>query len=79
MSKNYIFAPVTKHKKNVDDGIYPNYHADVNLKERKFTFKVYQQKKDPFDNPVEKNKTINKIYLKNIILEQMKLSNELIL
>lgn len=50
-----------KHKKGIDDGTYPNYHNDITLKSTNvFQFKIYQKKKDPLGNPVEKDKTLNK-------------------
>lgn len=49
------------HKKGIDSGIYENYHPDTKLKKNeKFTFKIYQKKKDPLGNPVEKDKVLNK-------------------
>ena len=49
------------HKQKIDNGIYPDYHAEIKLsKTDKFKFSVYQQNKDPFGNMVEKNKEINK-------------------
>lgn len=48
------------HKQRINDGIYPNYHPDIKLKQNEeFQFKVYRQKKDPNGNKVENDKTIN--------------------
>jgi formamidopyrimidine-DNA glycosylase len=50
-----------KHKKGIDDGTYQNYHNDIKLKHTdKFSFNIYQKKKDPLGNPVEKDKVLNK-------------------
>lgn len=50
-----------QHKKGIDDGTFKNYHVDIKLKTTdKFKYKIYQQKKDPLGNPVEKDKLLNK-------------------
>jgi DNA-formamidopyrimidine glycosylase len=50
-----------EHKKGVDNGIYKNYHEDVQLKKTDtFKFKIYLKKKDPLGNEVEKDKLLNK-------------------
>lgn len=50
-----------EHKKGIDNGTYLNYHNDIILKPTDvFQFKIYQKKKDPLGNPVEKDKTLNK-------------------
>lgn len=56
------------HSERVDQGIFPNYHPDIKSN-KKFTFKVYQQSRDPLGNNVEndeivKGRTIH--WVKNI-------------
>lgn len=36
-----------------------NFHQDVNIKNKKFSFKVYRQKEDPFGNEVKADKIIS--------------------
>lgn len=49
------------HKERIDKGVYPDFHANVKLKKNeKFYFKVYRQKKDPYGNTVEADKSIQK-------------------
>ena len=45
------------HSERIDSGIFPNYHSDIKTNE-KYTFKVYQQQKDPNGNDVENDKII---------------------
>jgi formamidopyrimidine-DNA glycosylase len=50
-----------KHKKHIDDDKYPIYHPQIKLKNNDvFLFKVYQKNKDPYENNVIKDKSINK-------------------
>lgn len=64
----YYETFMSTHSQRIDDGIFPNYHPDIKSK-KNFTFKVYQQKYDPFGNKVEndeivKGRTIH--WVKNI-------------
>lgn len=55
----YFKSFMTKHSDRIDKGIFPNFHSDIKpLKD--FKFKVYQKKKDPYDNEV-----INDVIVKN--------------
>lgn len=50
---------IKKHKKLIDEKIYPEFHNDIKLKKTDtFSFKVYGQKYDPFNNVVEIDKSI---------------------
>lgn len=49
------------HKERIDNGLYPNFHKDINIKKDEiFEFKVYRQKKDPFGNEVLADKKLQK-------------------
>jgi formamidopyrimidine-DNA glycosylase len=47
-----------KHKKMVDDGVFPNHHKNVKIGKEKFQFKVYRRKYDDDDHPVVGDKII---------------------
>lgn len=48
------------HKKGISDGTYPDYHGDIDLKNKKFKFYVYRRKTDDKNNPVTAEKNLIK-------------------
>jgi formamidopyrimidine-DNA glycosylase len=64
----YYESFMSTHSQRIDDGVFPNYHPDIESK-KSFKFKVYQQKHDPLGNKVQndeivKDRTIH--WVKNI-------------
>jgi formamidopyrimidine-DNA glycosylase len=45
---------INDHIKGLEKGEYPDYLSDVNIGNKIFKFRVYQQKQDSLGNPVEK-------------------------
>lgn len=45
------------HSSRIDSGVFPNYHPDIKSN-KKFSFKVYQQKQDPNGNDVENDEIV---------------------
>lgn len=49
---------IDKHREKINDGYFPNYHTDINLKNNEFQFNVYRLNKDPYGNEILKDKDI---------------------